>query len=169
MCPDPAPAPGRAAAPGSGPGPFRSALTYVSERMHVAAVYCSDGRIGEHFDDFLQNGLGLPRYDRVALPGGPACLAGYAEARVAQDGAVDELRFLITAHELTRVVLIQHEGCAFYQQRLAVPAVHMEKLQRADLVRAAYFIRHTTSLERIDAYFARKADGAILFEPVALE
>ena len=148
---------------------FRSQLRYDPQRMHVAAVYCSDGRVGEHFDDFLQNGLGLPRYDRVALPGGPASLAGYAEARVAQEGAVDELKFLVEAHGLTRVVLIQHQGCAFYTARLKVGEQHMAALQRADLVRAAYFIRHVTALERIDAYFARKADGAIEFEPVPTE
>jgi hypothetical protein len=58
------------------PGFFRSRLRYDARRMHVAAMYCSDGRIGAHFDHFLHNGPGLPRHDRVALPGGPACLAG---------------------------------------------------------------------------------------------
>jgi hypothetical protein len=154
---------------------FRSLVRYDPQRMRVAAVYCSDGRVGDHFDDFLQNGLGLPRYDRVALPGGPAALAGYAEARVAQDGIVDELKFLIEAHELTRLVLIQHESCAFYTARLKVNPKQLEHLQRADLVRAAYFIRHVTSLERVDAYFARRVNGsidrgdAIEFEPVAIE
>jgi hypothetical protein len=158
--------------------PFRSLVKYDPERMRVAAVYCSDGRVGEHFDDFLQNGLGLPRYDRVALPGGPAALAGYAEARVAQEGIVDELKFLIEAHALTRLVLIQHESCAFYTQRLKVNHKQLEQLQRADLVRAAYFIRHVTSLDRVDAYFARRISGhivegssgdAIEFEQVAIE
>jgi len=137
--------------------------------MHAAAVYCSDGRIGEHFDDFLQNGLGLPRYDRVALPGGPACLAGYDEAKVEQVGIVDELRFLIDAHKLSRIVLIQHEACAFYTARLKVSEKQLELLQRADLVRATYFLRHVTSLDRIDAYFARRTSEAIEFEPVVVE
>jgi hypothetical protein len=137
--------------------------------MHAAAVYCSDGRVGEHFDDFLQNGLGLPRYDRLALPGGPACLAGYDEAKVEQVGIVDELKFLIDAHQLTRIVLIQHEQCAFYTARLRVSEKQLEHLQRADLVRAAYFIRHVTSLGDVQAYFARKAGDAIEFEPVVIE
>ena len=149
--------------------PFRSLLRYDATRMHAAAVYCSDGRIGDHFDDFLQNGLGLPRYDRVALPGGPACLAGYDEARVEQVGIVDELKFLIEAHGLTRIVLIQHEHCAFYATRLKVSPKQLEHLQRADLVRAAYFIRHVTSLKNVDAYFARRTEDAIEFEPVAIE
>lgn len=150
---------------------YRSQLRYDAQRTHVAAVYCSDGRVGDHFDDFLQNGLGLPRYDRVALPGGPACLAGYDEARVEQVGIVDELKFLIEAHALTRVVLIQHQACAFYTARLKVGQSQLEHLQRADLVRAAYFIRHVTPLERVDAYFARRdpSDQAVCFEAVAIE
>lgn len=149
--------------------PFRSTIQYDPKRRHVAAVYCSDGRVGEHFDDFLQNGLGLPHYDRVALPGGPACLAGYAEARVAQEGAVDELKFLVEAHGLTRVVLIQHESCAFYTARLKVGEQHIDALQRADLVRAAYFVRHVTGVQQIDAYFARMDGDAISFEQVPTE
>ncbi len=148
---------------------FRSLIRYDPQRTHAAAVYCSDGRVGEHFDDFLQNGLNLPRYDRVALPGGPAALAGYAEARLAQEGAVDELRFLIEAHGLTRVVLIQHEACAFYAARLQVSEKQIGHLQRADLVRAAYFIRHVTGLEQIDGYFAHRTSDAIEFEAVPLE
>ena len=46
---------------------------------------------------------------------------------------------------------------------------NMAALQRADLVRAAYFIRHVTSLENIDAYFARKDGDAIVFEAVPTE
>ena len=38
-----------------------------------------------------------------------------------------------------------------------------------DLVRAAYFIRHVTGLERIEGYFARRTADAIVFEHVALE
>ena len=149
--------------------PFHSQIKYDPVRMHAAAVYCSDGRVGEHFDDFLQNGLGLPRYDRLALPGGPGTLAGYDEARLEQVGLVDELKFLIDAHGLTRVVLIQHQLCAFYTNRLHVSEKQIEMLQRADLVRAAYFIRHTTSLQDVEAYFARRTEQHIVFEPVPIE
>jgi hypothetical protein len=150
-------------------GNFQSKIHYNPHRMHAAAIYCSDGRVGEHFDDFLQNGLGLPRYDRIALPGGPAGLAGYAEARLEQDGLVDELRFLIEAHKLSRVVLIQHQNCAFYAARLKVSDKQIEHLQRADLVRAAYFVRHVTDLEEVEAYFARPIDQHVIFEPVPIE
>ena len=147
---------------------YTSPIAYEETRIHAAALYCSDGRVGEHFDDFLQNGLALPRYDRVALPGGPACLADYAEAGAAEQGTLAELRFLIEAHELTRIVLIQHEGCAFYRMRLRVREQSMEQLQKADLVRAAYRIRDATALEKIDGYFARRTPQGVVMEQVEI-
>lgn len=148
---------------------YESSLPYERQRIHAAALYCSDGRLGEHFDDFMQNGLKLPRYDRIALPGGPACLAGYSQAQLEEAGVIDELRFLIEAHELTRVILIQHENCAFYGIRLAVAPERMPQLQKADLVRAAYAIRKVTSLEQIEGYFARREDQGVVFDRVPID
>ena len=148
---------------------YHSSLPYEVQRIHAAALYCSDGRVGEHFDDFMQNGLKLPRYDRIALPGGPACLAGYSQAQLQETGVIDELRFLIEAHRLERVILIQHENCAFYEVRLGVVPERMAQLQRADLVRAAYSIRKVTSLERVEGYFARRDRGKMVFEPVPID
>ena len=147
--------------------PYVSNLPYHTQRMHAAAVYCSDGRVCEQYDDFLQNGLQLPRYDRVALPGGPACLAGYSQARIEEAGLLDELKFLVTAHGLEKVVLIQHEDCAFYGVSLEVPAESKERLQKADLVRAAYMVRRVLDAElEILGFFARRTENGVAFEPV---
>ncbi|QKK07752.1 MAG: hypothetical protein HND58_05910 [Planctomycetota bacterium] len=148
---------------------YRSPVEYNAERMHAAAVYCSDGRVGEHFDDFLQNGLKLPRYDRVALPGGPGCLAGHTEARLEQEGVIDELKFLTDAHGIDRVVLIQHQGCAFYAHRLGVEPDRMAALQRADLVRAAFQIRRVSSAINVEAYFVGSEGDGLVFEQVTID
>ncbi|MBI1756724.1 MAG: hypothetical protein HYR64_06415 [Fimbriimonas ginsengisoli] len=145
---------------------FQSQLPYVPERIGAAAVYCSDGRVGEHFDDFLHAGLGLPRYDRIALPGGPACLAGHVKARLNEQAVVEELRFLVGAHGVNRIVLIAHHGCAFYAERLHLEVERMEAAQKADLAKAARFIYRATGLAAIESYFARPGDGHIAFEPV---
>src|SRR5947199_10332109 len=55
---------------------FNSTIGWDQARIRAAAIYCSDGRFGEQMDEFLHEGLGLPRYDRLAVPGGPACLSG---------------------------------------------------------------------------------------------
>ena len=141
-------------------------MPYDRTRMHAAAIYCSDGRIGEHFDDFLQNGLKLPRYDRVALPGGPACLADHPQAHLQAQGVIEELKFLIDVHGLKRIVLITHEACAFYSTRLEVKERRLELLQQADLIRAAAFVRRVTGIEQVEAYFARHGRAGIEFEQV---
>lgn len=145
---------------------YDSPIVYESSRIHAAALYCSDGRMGEHFDDFLQNGLMLPRYDRVALPGGPSCLAGHTEAHLEEQGVVDELKFLVDAHKLSRIVLIGHEGCAFYSQRLRLPEKFLEAQQHIDLVKAAAYIQHITGLSNVQAYFARRKGQGVSFEEV---
>lgn len=146
--------------------PYRSTIEYNQQRIHAAAVYCSDGRIGEQFDDFLQNGLGLPRYDRVALPGGPACLAGHPQANLEEKGVVDELHFLVEVHKLKKVILIAHQACAFYSNRLELKEPRLELLQKADLVRAAAYVHRVTGLDNIEAYFARLVENSIQFERV---
>lgn len=145
---------------------YASRIPYEAARIHAAAVYCSDGRIGEHFDDFLQNGLNLPRYDRVSLPGGPACLAGHAQAHLEEQSVMDELQFLVEVHKLRKVVLIAHSGCAFYGTRLELREPRLELVQKADLVRAAAFVHRVTGLDAVEAYFARLSEGAIHFERV---
>jgi len=146
--------------------PYESSLKYETSRIHAAAMYCSDGRVGEHFDDFLTNGLSLPRYDRVCLPGGPACLAGHPQAHLEEKGVVDELQFLVQVHKLKKIVLIAHSGCAFYGTRLELKEPRMELVQKADLVRAAAFAHRVTGLDAIEAYFARLAEGRMIFERV---
>lgn len=149
--------------------PYQSPLHYEPRRIHAAAIYCSDGRVGEHFDDFLQNGLGLPRYDRVALPGGPACLAGHTEAHVQEGGVVEELRFLVDAHQLERVVLIAHEGCAFYANRLALPPKHMPAQQTIDLLKATAFIRRITGIQDVQSFFLRLEEDRVRFDRVDID
>ena len=99
---------------------FESSVRFESSRIHAVAVYCSDGRFGEQVDELLHAGLGLPRYDRLAVPGGAACLARHFETFREEDGVIEQLRFLLTVHRVQRVVLIAHEGCAFYSERLRV-------------------------------------------------
>ncbi|MEO6434389.1 MAG: carbonic anhydrase [Tepidisphaeraceae bacterium] len=147
---------------------FDSKTPYEPVRIHAAAIYCSDGRLGEHFDDFIINGLQLPRYDRLALPGGPAALAEHAATKLEHAAVADELKFLVEVHGLQRVVLIQHQNCAFYTNRLGLRGFEVESQQRDDLIAAAGYVRKVTGVERIEAYFARQFDGLVRFEKVEM-
>src|SRR6516225_9215281 len=88
------------------------------ERIGALALYCSDGRWGEAFDEFCHRHLQIPRYDRWAVPGGPAWIAAHQEDSDLHRAVRIQLDFLVQAHELERIVLITHYGCAWYGHRL---------------------------------------------------
>lgn len=146
---------------------FVSRTPFEAERIHAAAVYCSDGRFGDQMDDFLHLGLELPRYDRVAVPGGGACLAGHSVA-IREEGAMEkQLRFLVENHALRRVVLIAHQDCAFYKL-IRLWGVPLEEQQVIDLRKAAGRIREWNLDVAIEGYFARKVEGKVQFEALAV-
>jgi hypothetical protein len=144
---------------------YESPLRFDENRIRAAAVYCSDGRFGEHVDDFLKNALKLPRYDRLAVPGGAGCLAGHLFAYREEWALIEQLQFLIRAHAIERLVLIAHQDCAFYAEQLRVSSLPLETRQREDLQTAAARIRSFAPILRLDLFFARKdPSGAIRFE-----
>jgi hypothetical protein len=153
------------------PLPYVSTLPFEHERIGAAAGYCSDGRYGEQMDEFLHHCLDLPHYDRVAVPGGAACLAGHLLA-MRERGALDrQLKFLIEAHDLERVVMIAHQDCGFYKRNVHPHKLRntpLEELQAADLAVVAGLLRDYNRKLEVDAYFARKLDSRIRFEPIAV-
>ena len=118
---------------------YVSRVPFDAERVGAAAVYCSDGRYGDQMDEFLHEALGLPRYDRVAAPGGCGCLAGHSIA-IREQGAMEkQLRFLIAAHDLDRIVFIAHHDCGFYKQ-LKLWGKTIEEQQRIDMAKTAQIV-----------------------------
>ncbi len=151
--------------------PFASAIPFVHERIGAAAIYCSDGRYGEIMDDFLHNCLGLPHYDRVAIPGGAACLAGHMLAMRERSALDRQIKFLIEGHGLTRVVMIAHADCGFYKKNVHPTKLRrqpLEEMQFADLAAAAAVLREYNRSLKLDAYFARKVEDRVTFDSVVV-
>jgi hypothetical protein len=143
---------------------YQNSVPFDENRIRAAAVYCSDGRFGEHFDDFLHNALKLPRYDRLAVPGGAACMAGHFLVHREEEGVTEQLRFLIKVHGIERVVLIAHQDCAFYTERLRVSSLKLETQQQEDMQAAVRRVHSFAPNLRVDTFFARKnEDGTIEF------
>ena len=144
---------------------YAARTSFDANRVGAAAVYCSDGRFGEQMDEFLHEGLLLPRYDRVAIPGGAACLAGRTTSPFWQKTALEEqLSFLIREHELRQVILIAHDGCAFYKDLWPSGWRAVEHQQAQDLATAAACIRFWNTGVEIEGFFARKVNGRVTFE-----
>ena len=135
-----------------------------ANRFDAAAVYCSDGRYGEHFDDFLINGLSLNQVDRVALPGGPACLLDPE-----QTAPFENLLFLIEAHELQRVVLIQHHGCAFYTHCRGMELDDLPPAQNKDMAQAKQAILERAPHVTVEMFYAHLDNDRVRFEVVDIQ
>src|SRR5437868_8622410 len=90
---------------------FTSMERWHAERIGAGAIYCSDGRWGEAFDEFCHRHLQIPRYDRLAVAGGPAWLGAQGDATGSVENARQQLDFLVRVHELEQIVLITHYGC----------------------------------------------------------
>lgn len=146
---------------------YESPVKYQRSGVRAAAVFCSDGRFATQCEDFLRNGLGIDRSDLVVLPGGPARLAGYEDPAFEENAVLDELAFLIEAHELERVILIQHEDCGFYQHKLGISAEELRPLQNNDVLLAADAVQKATGLANIECYCAVVRGEGVCFEPVS--
>ena len=146
---------------------FTTQQSWNPERIRAMAIYCSDGRWGEAFDEYCHDGLKLPRYDRFAVPGGPLLLTMRDASLIsAYDAARDQIHFLVEGHELSRLVLITHWGCAFYHRLLHAEPADCLATQLADLRTAARTLRGWFAGIEVTAHAAYNHGGAVWFETV---
>jgi|ERR1041385_5243602 hypothetical protein len=151
------------------PGQFISKQPWNPERIHAMAIYCSDGRWGEAFDEFCQDGLRIPRYDRFAVPGGPLWLVTRdLSLLIPHSAARDQLQFLVNAHQLERIVVFGHFGCAYYAQLLGGDPERWIPSQHEDLRTAAKTLRNWFPGIEVEAYMAMRTGDQLWFRSVPL-
>lgn len=145
---------------------FASTERWHSERVGALALYCSDGRWGEAFDEFCHKHLLIPRYDRWAVPGGPAWLVPRDDDQGLSQATREQLDFLVRAHELEQIVLITHYGCAHYGHRLGRPPRECLPAQAEDVRTAAALLRGSYPAMRVSAYLAMRTGNCLSFHPL---
>jgi hypothetical protein len=87
---------------------FISRFPWNRSRPNKLVIACSDGRLQENLDDFLQGHLGIQHYDRLYAPGGPGALASSGFEFSRSDAFRRECLFLVSAHNVEDVYLIFH-------------------------------------------------------------
>ena len=151
------------------PALYTSDHRWNPERINGLAIYCSDGRWGLAFDQFCHEKLGIPRYDRFAVPGGPAWLTMRDLSTIRTYEAVREhLEFLVREHQLERIVLITHYGCAFYKQLLGGSPESCLPAQEDDVRKAAAVLRVRFLGIEVEGYAAMLSGQQISFHPIDL-
>jgi hypothetical protein len=146
---------------------FTSSEPWEAQRVGALAIYCSDGRWGDAFDEFCHRSLLIPHYDRFAVPGGPAWITQIdSDLPDLYRPAHGQLEYLVRAHELERIVLITHWGCGFYRQRLKQDESHCLPAQFADVKQAAAALRGWFSGIKVEGYLAMHSGNVMTFHGV---
>src|SRR5258708_8211405 len=154
--------------PDLGMAVFTSMERWHPDRIGALALYCSDGRWGEAFDDFCHKCLHIPRYDRWAVPGGPAWLATPADEGGFAQAARTQLDFLVQVHQLERIVLVTHFGCAAYTGRLQKSAHECLPAQMEDIHVAASALRKHYPALRVEGYLAMRRGRSLSFHELGV-
>lgn len=141
--------------------------TWHAERIGALTMYCCDGRWGEAFDEFCHRSLLIPRYDRFAVPGGPAWLVRPEPSLAGvQYLAREQLGFLVRAHDLERIVLITHFGCAFYHDLLGLDAYASLPIQVADVRLAMERVAQWFPGVTVEGFLAMREGNRLTFRPI---
>ncbi len=128
---------------------------FENQPSQGVAVYCSDGRFADHFDEFVTQSLGLTCCDRIVIPGGPAYLADHPGVEADGASLLEQIKFMVEAHNLNRVILIMHEDCGCYSHKLGYPAgPEQQQRQADDLAMAVHVVRDVCPNVSIECYIA---------------
>jgi len=149
-------------------GSFTAETPFVDGPITDLAVFCSDARFGAQCEEFVARALGHARFDRLVAPGGPACMLDWTVVLDEEVETVERLKwFLIENHDIDRVVLIAHEGCAYYTIKLGVEPGELRQRQEADVRKLAARIREVKPGLRVEGFFAAVRDERVVFQAVA--
>ena len=87
---------------------------------------------------------------------------------IPHSAARDQLQFLIKAHQLERIVLFGHYGCAYYAELLRLDPDGCLAAQEEDLRLAAKTLNRWFTGMQIEAYMAMRNGERVSFRPVAV-
>jgi hypothetical protein len=145
---------------------FVSKTAYEPGHPRALAIYCSDGRFTEAVEELLHH-LGHARLDTLTMPGGPALLNPWAASILDADQIQRASQFLIRAHAIDHLVLLSHENCGYYRQKMpGRPAADVRASQTDDLRIAARALRGARPGVRVALYHAQPHEGRVSFHPI---
>ena len=87
-------------------------LRWDPARPRILVVACSDGRLQEATDQFLDGALGVTHYDRLYVPGGAGALSASGRDFIRAHQMRHECRYLVEAHGVEQLVLLFHGPAA---------------------------------------------------------
>jgi hypothetical protein len=146
-----------------------SPLYYTSGRgaggeSKPLVIHCSDPRYQPHFQEFLEQGLGLAHYALIAVPGGPQCLTSSEYLPKFAWAGWRWVKVMEQVAKPARIILIAHDDCRWYASVGFVSgATSLRERQVADLrtARSGLMERFHSA---VDLYYARLDGEHAVFE-----
>jgi hypothetical protein len=132
----------------------------------VLVVHCSDPRYQPHFQSFLREGQGVPRYALLAIPGGVQALTLVEYLPKFAWSGWRWMKFLTNLTRPRRVVLIAHEDCRWYLDNRFAEGANARGRQVDDLRRVRMAFRERFGDVEVALYYATLEKGRARFEEV---
>ena len=150
---------------------YLTELPWDPERPETVVITCVDGRWYRHFQEFAREHLKAgPCTDFMAVPGGIEPMTLADEVPKDFNFFRRRLEALVEAHGTRRIVVIAHQDCAWYRERMgAATAEAMRAKQIADMRRAASWLRARFEGVVVQPFFARLSGTTpekVMFEGV---
>jgi len=151
-------------------GPQQLSSKLIRGNTEVLAIHCGDYRFQGAFHEFLNEALGLGKnYDLMVIPGGPLSLALLGYRPQYSWSAWKWFRFFIEMHGVKRLILIQHQDCAWYRTMPAHlhDSPELRARQEQDLGRIVNMLEKEFPKLAVELYYAEWDDaGHVTMEPV---
>jgi hypothetical protein len=123
----------------------------------VLVVHCGDYRFQAGFHEFLNQNLNLNgNYDLMVIPGGPLSLTLFEYLPKYAWASWKWFRFFVEKHGIRRLILIQHQDCAWYQTMPAHlhDSPELRQRQEQDLERVRKTLKKDFPGLTVDLYYA---------------
>lgn len=137
----------------------------MASETDTLLVHCSDHRLANSCQEFVEKQLKVPVYDLVSVPGGPQFLRALEYLPKFTWAGRRWLRFLVDSHRIRRVILIAHLDCGWYKHLHGTNESHVER-QKNDLRHATDDLREWLPGLQVESYFASRIEGEVSFERV---
>ena len=136
---------------------YLTELPWDPARPEAVVITCVDGRWYRHFQEFAREHLKAgPCTDFMAVPGGIEPMTLADEVPKDFNFFRRRLEALVEAHGTRRIVVIAHQDCAWYRDRMGgATAEAMRAKQVADMRRAASWLRTRFEGIVVQPFFAR--------------
>jgi hypothetical protein len=134
--------------------------------LEALVIHCGDHRFQTSFREFLTEHLGLASYALLAVPGGAHFVPFPHIMPKFVDAGMRSLSFHIKNGKPRKLVLIGHDDCVFFKQRLQFfleqPLMREKQLANLKLSRSA-LVQRFPGLP-VELYYAdSQPDGSIQF------